>query len=443
MEYSPSQHIDFRTSSRQQQSRRQTNMSIVTMATPSPYHIFNHNLRWDMPRPSSDAARPRTESKHIALPSIRQTFPDLYLEGSLVNVASDHPSYFKPSPPTNAGSLASPEYVHSPSANKKRRISNEDEQEFSRAKQIPRLYRSPEVSQRRPISPHQDQPPPLAAKEHWPGGPIRSNGYGAGIAELPPPIETNSHYGQRPGPSSLSPTLQFGRDNSAMPRPGEHMVELVNVPRATASNHGTPAVMERPPLHSQSQEYGYSYHHPSRYQSLSTSSIRPHDRALFSAGAAYGSHYQDMGRYGNTGMGGDAKQRKRRGNLPKETTDKLRAWFIAHLQHPYPTEDEKQDLMRQTGLQMNQISNWFINARRRQLPTMISNARAESEVMNSRSSGSNNADGSVLTSTEYASDYGGKRDDGLPLSDSEGGAYDEDMDTLRRRIGGNLERESV
>lgn len=49
----------------------------------------------------------------------------------------------------------------------------------------------------------------------------------------------------------------------------------------------------------------------------------------------------------------DTRQRKRRGNLPKETTDKLRAWFVSHLTHPYPTEDEKQELMRQTGLQMS------------------------------------------------------------------------------------------
>jgi hypothetical protein len=83
-------------------------------------------------------------------------------------------------------------------------------------------------------------------------------------------------------------------------------------------------------------------------------------------------------------LGNDSKQRKRRGNLPKETTDKLRAWFMAHLHHPYPSEDEKQELMRQTGLQMNQISNWFINARRRQLPAMINNARVESDAMNAR-----------------------------------------------------------
>lgn len=58
-------------------------------------------------------------------------------------------------------------------------------------------------------------------------------------------------------------------------------------------------------------------------------------------------------RFPDLSMTVDTKQRKRRGNLPKETTDKLRAWFMAHLAHPYPTEDEKQELMRQTGLQMS------------------------------------------------------------------------------------------
>lgn len=56
-------------------------------------------------------------------------------------------------------------------------------------------------------------------------------------------------------------------------------------------------------------------------------------------------------------MAGESKQRKRRGNLPKETTDKLRSWFHKHLSHPYPTEDEKQELVRQTGLQMSKYSD--------------------------------------------------------------------------------------
>lgn len=73
---------------------------------------------------------------------------------------------------------------------------------------------------------------------------------------------------------------------------------------------------------------------------------------------------------------------------------------------------------------------------------MINNARAESDAMNGRSGGSN-GDGSVLASTEQGSDYGGKRDDGLPLSDSEGGGYDDDMTSLHRRRPTDPSRESV
>ena len=65
--------------------------------------------------------------------------------------------------------------------------------------------------------------------------------------------------------------------------------------------------------------------------------------------------------------------KKRRGNLPKPVTDILRNWLNAHVQHPYPTDEEKAELMKQTGLTLNQISNWFINARRRRLPAMNRN----------------------------------------------------------------------
>ena len=117
-------------------------------------------------------------------------------------------------------------------------------------------------------------------------------------------------------------------------------------------------------------------HHPPRFQSLSLGSVPQlypyqggdHRRPFSpSAGLPYGPPGYDyggrmMGEFGGMGMGmgmghhgGDVnnKQRKRRGNLPKETTDKLRAWFLSHLSHPYPTEDEKQKMMQQTGLQMS------------------------------------------------------------------------------------------
>lgn len=60
-----------------------------------------------------------------------------------------------------------------------------------------------------------------------------------------------------------------------------------------------------------------------------------------------------------------SKPKRRRGNLPKSTTALLRSWLYDHTSHPYPSEDEKNQLAAQTGLTINQISNWFINARRR------------------------------------------------------------------------------
>ncbi|OBT79677.1 hypothetical protein VF21_01465 [Pseudogymnoascus sp. 05NY08] len=134
----------------------------------------------------------------------------------------------------------------------------------------------------------------------------------------------------------------------------------------------------------------------------------PHQQNAYVAETGYG--VEGMGDGKGAGGGG----RKRRGNLPKETTDKLRAWFVGHLHHPYPTEDEKQDLMVRTGLQMNQISNWFINARRRQLPSMISNARAETAATangtngstNGAGAGANNAARDESDGSSYGGEYG-------------------------------------
>ena len=99
----------------------------------------------------------------------------------------------------------------------------------------------------------------------------------------------------------------------------------------------------------------YGYQQP-RGQSYSGPSSLALDRAPSSAGSHHAGYPGGSYPYGmEINDRSDVKQRRRRGNLPKETTDKLRAWFVAHLQHPYPTEDEKQDLMRQTGLQMSEF----------------------------------------------------------------------------------------
>ena len=52
---------------------------------------------------------------------------------------------------------------------------------------------------------------------------------------------------------------------------------------------------------------------------------------------------------------------RKRGKLPKETTDYLKAWLHRHSDHPYPSEEEKKQLCHATGLSMSQVSNWMIN----------------------------------------------------------------------------------
>ncbi|EGG12562.1 uncharacterized protein MELLADRAFT_86714 [Melampsora larici-populina 98AG31] len=61
----------------------------------------------------------------------------------------------------------------------------------------------------------------------------------------------------------------------------------------------------------------------------------------------------------------DGQAPRRRGKLPQAVTALLRNWLMSHTSHPYPTEEEKKFLCEQTALNMNQVSNWFINARRR------------------------------------------------------------------------------
>jgi len=52
----------------------------------------------------------------------------------------------------------------------------------------------------------------------------------------------------------------------------------------------------------------------------------------------------------------EGSTRRRRGNLPKESTAILNAWFCEHITYPYPKEEEKHRLQLETGLSMSQVS---------------------------------------------------------------------------------------
>ncbi|KAJ5093301.1 hypothetical protein N7456_009162 [Penicillium angulare] len=123
-------------------------------------------------------------------------------------------------------------------------------------------------------------------------------------------------------------------------------------PRA-AEQYGAPIMHAQPP-------YGHPMAYPGEQEQLSPPMMGHPQQANF----------------GIMGDPVDPKSKRRRGNLPKPVTDILRAWFHEHLDHPYPSEEDKQMFMTRTGLSISQISNWFINARRRQLPALRNQMRS-------------------------------------------------------------------
>ena len=61
------------------------------------------------------------------------------------------------------------------------------------------------------------------------------------------------------------------------------------------------------------------------------------------------------------------KNKRKTTCLPQETVDYLKAWMMspAHVAHPYPTEQEKLEIMADTGIELKQLTNWFVNNRKR------------------------------------------------------------------------------
>jgi hypothetical protein len=59
--------------------------------------------------------------------------------------------------------------------------------------------------------------------------------------------------------------------------------------------------------------------------------------------------------------------KKNRINFSKDITNILKDWLFANIDHPYPNNTDKINLSMATGLNVEQISNWFINGRRRLL----------------------------------------------------------------------------
>ncbi|KAB8349497.1 hypothetical protein FH972_023523 [Carpinus fangiana] len=79
-------------------------------------------------------------------------------------------------------------------------------------------------------------------------------------------------------------------------------------------------------------------------------------KSLISTGATYDDIVRDLQERG------PEKNFKR---FSRVNVHILKNWINTHADHPYPTEEEKEDLKQKTGLTISQVSNWLANARRR------------------------------------------------------------------------------
>lgn len=75
------------------------------------------------------------------------------------------------------------------------------------------------------------------------------------------------------------------------------------------------------------------------------------------------------------------QMKNKRGIFPKSATGILKAWLFQNLAHPYPSEEHKKQLAMESGLNLLQVNNWFINARRRIVQPMIDQSNRAGPVM--------------------------------------------------------------
>lgn len=204
------------------------------------------------------------------------------------------------------------------------------------------------------------QPRPLHSSE---AGPYDRSRLGS-IADLPSHSRNSSQTGsyasessQHHRPSYPYPPIHGRQHSSPPPTHHGYRTHSAYAPPTVQSGAGYD---HRPNYYPEGpapvQPYSYSRSQDAYYgRPPFPGSVYPH----------YESNYSEVRFHNNIGIDQNSFSRKRRGNLPKDATNILKSWFANHRSQPYPTEDQKIELCQRTNLTMNQVSNWFINARRR------------------------------------------------------------------------------
>lgn len=76
----------------------------------------------------------------------------------------------------------------------------------------------------------------------------------------------------------------------------------------------------------------------------------------------------------------------KKGSFSEKTISILKSWLFRNITNPYPTDQEKKELLSLTGLSLSQLNNWLINSRRRMVKRLLSTLEGDHANFNSRAS---------------------------------------------------------
>ena len=380
-------HIAAATAVQEETISRET-ATMATMMLPLPSFLSSReNVGYGSPHgflpPSQHQIRPEL----VELPSIRdvsciiaftasksnkyQLLPEMSSRSPRhISVNSDNSHYTAPLSPTTSLRRFSVSTVQAPSSPSQLKRPSEEEEtnnRYSPARTIGSPSRSA-CGTRSPTSPGRGRQ----------GSVYSSTASYCGSSRASPGMPTRG----LPGAGGLSPHLHLSRSTSSEWRPSLPSLPAMVLPSldigASASGRRLDKIdgfrrMSADSSHLISTHPGtYAYPGPAPhslqwpYTATGNPSSQPHphssshttfsERTPFSSNGQHSSETKGPYSPDTSDLLAQTRQRKRRGNLPKETTDKLRSWFLSHLTHPYPTEEEKQELMKKTGLQMSMCS---------------------------------------------------------------------------------------
>lgn len=133
----------------------------------------------------------------------------------------------------------------------------------------------------------------------------------------------------------------------------------------------TPDQQLRQPLPHSNSFQGYYSHQPPQFQQHQMPQMYQQGRITPTSLPLPQSQISETRSSSSSPISEDAKEklntRKKRQNLPRQTTLILLSWLSEHLDRPYPNSREKYELLMKTRLTIQQLDNWFINARRRKI----------------------------------------------------------------------------